>query len=255
MKSAHESPTSSEVDPRRARWLSRRWSMSCQGNEYLNADGFNVVIFPWYDGWRNAITSIPNGVTSFSKYMYPTADAAKRAASREIFFPEETATAMTIPEHNPPPTFRDIEAALLGRLGRRAAAEPGFFSHTPVERIFLCVQWLARFLAPADGMVIDGLYPTALDSICVHVIGHLSARRPFSKSCVICAPLPRGVTVGPDGAGEIRVWVSDGVKIRLNDRNILWHLAKCSSPAALQVLKEIILNGDEAVAAKERIHG
>ena len=93
--------------------------MSYQGNEYLNADGYNVVIFPWYDGWRNAITSIPDGVTSFSKYKYPTADAAKRAASVEIFIPEdeifvseERATAMTIPEHNPPPTFRDIEGAL-----------------------------------------------------------------------------------------------------------------------------------------------
>jgi hypothetical protein len=152
---------------------------------------------------------------------------------------------------NRPPTFRDIEAALYGRLARRAAAEPGFFSHTPVERTFLCVQWLARFLAPADRMAIDGLYPTALDSICVHVIGHLSARRPLSQRCVICAPLPKGVTVGPDGAGEIRVFVRGGVEIRRNDRNILWHCATYSSPAALAVLREIILKGDEA--AKERI--
>ena len=87
MKSAHESPTSSEVDLRRARWLSRRWSISRQDNEYLNADGYNVVIFPWYDGWRFVITSIPNGVPSFSKYMYRTADEAKRAAADEIFVP------------------------------------------------------------------------------------------------------------------------------------------------------------------------
>lgn len=143
-----------------------------------------------------------------------------------------------------PPTFRELERALLDRLARRAAAEPDFFSHTPVERTFLCIQWLAPFLAPADGMAIDGLYPTATDSICVHVIGHLSARRPLSKSCVICQPLPKGVTVGLDGPGEIKVWVGEGIKIRLNDRNILWHLATHSSPAALQVLKEYILRGD-----------
>ena len=156
------------------------------------------------------------------------------------------------------PTWSELERALLGRLARRAAAEPGFYSHTPVERTFLCIQWLARFLAPADGMVIDGLYPTALDSICVHVIGHLSARRPLNRRCEICAPLPKGVTVGPDGvSGEIKVWLSDGVKIQLNDRNILWHCATCSSPDALQVLKEIILKGDREVgAAKEKIsHG
>jgi hypothetical protein len=157
---------------------------------------------------------------------------------------------------NRAPTFREVERALLGRLARRAAAEPSFYSHTPVERTFLCIQWLARFLAPADGMVIDGLYPTAIDSICVHVIGHLSARRPLSKPCVICAPLPKGVTVGPDSAGEIKVWARDGVEIRRNYRNILWHLAKCSSPAALEVLKQQILKGDrEAGAAKENSNG
>ena len=153
-----------------------------------------------------------------------------------------------------PPTFREVEAALHGRLARRAAAEPGFYSHTPVERTFLCIQWLARFLAPADGMVIEGLYPTAIDSICVHVIGHLSARRPLNKPCVICAPLPKGVMVGPvgpgPGPGESKVW-ADG-EIRRNDRQILWHCATYSSPAALAVLKEIILTGDrEAGAAKE----
>lgn len=87
MKSAHESPTSSEAELRRARWLSRRWSISRQDNEYLNADGYNVVIFPWYDGWRFVITSIPDGVPSFSKYKYRTADEAKRAAAVEIFVP------------------------------------------------------------------------------------------------------------------------------------------------------------------------
>ena len=153
-----------------------------------------------------------------------------------------------------PPTWPEVELALYHRLARCAAAEPDFYSHTPVERTFLCIQWIARFLASADGMVIDGLYPTALDSICVHLIGHLSARRSLSKPCVICQPLPQGVTVGPDGAGEIKVWVGDGVRIRLNDRNILWHCATYSSPAALAKLKDIILRGDrEAGAAKERI--
>ena len=31
---------------RRERWLSQEWRVSRAGNEYLNTDGFNVVVYP-----------------------------------------------------------------------------------------------------------------------------------------------------------------------------------------------------------------
>ena len=36
---------------RRARWLTRQWRTSRSGNEYLNTDGFNVVVFRVGGGW------------------------------------------------------------------------------------------------------------------------------------------------------------------------------------------------------------
>ena len=263
MKSAHEPPTSSEVDLRRARWLSRRWSMSYQGNEYLNADGYNVVIFPWYDrgaaGWRTAITRIPNGVTSFSKYKYPTADAAKRAASVEIFVPEETVTAMTIPEHNRPLTFHDIEASLHnGRLLPWANAIPGFWNLTPGERALIALQFLQRFLPTRDeidALEADGLFPDAIEVLIVHLIEHLNKRQPLSRPCAICKPL-EGLRVGLSGEGKIGVWQTDADgKIQPGDRSPSWHCANLSSPAALEGLKQRILEGDGAVAAKEISNG
>lgn len=36
---------------RRSNWLARTWRISSSGNEYLNADGFNVVIYRRGDHW------------------------------------------------------------------------------------------------------------------------------------------------------------------------------------------------------------
>ena len=39
------------ISSRRARWLSRAWRRSMAGNQYLNTDGFNVVVFRVGGGW------------------------------------------------------------------------------------------------------------------------------------------------------------------------------------------------------------
>ena len=36
---------------RRARWLSREWRRSRAGNQYLNIDGFNIIVFRVGGGW------------------------------------------------------------------------------------------------------------------------------------------------------------------------------------------------------------
>lgn len=36
----------------KARWLRRRWRPSAKGNDYINFEGFNVVVFEGDDGWR-----------------------------------------------------------------------------------------------------------------------------------------------------------------------------------------------------------
>jgi hypothetical protein len=231
MKSAHEPPTSSEVDLRRARWLSCRWNMSYQGNEYLNADGYNVVIFPWYDGWRNAITSIPNGVTIFSKYMYPTADAAKRAASVEIFVPEETATAMTIPEHNPPRDMSEVEQALFGRARRWAVAtdlyrwDRGYQAH-------LALEFFEDFL-PYE---VPGTIQEVMTQIRLHVVLHLLHRGSLLRGrCLMCDPPPG---VSDQHCSRRWRWATDWTK---------------RFPCVLEELKKFILAGDQRRAEIDRL--
>lgn len=36
---------------RRRKWLTRKWRVSARGNEFLNTDGFNMVIYPRGSGW------------------------------------------------------------------------------------------------------------------------------------------------------------------------------------------------------------
>ena len=46
---------------RRARWLTREWQTSRAGNQYLNADGYNVVVFPVDGAWGAKILDRETG--------------------------------------------------------------------------------------------------------------------------------------------------------------------------------------------------
>ena len=46
---------------RRVRWLAREWQTSRAGNQYLNVDGFNVVVFPVDDAWGARILDRKTG--------------------------------------------------------------------------------------------------------------------------------------------------------------------------------------------------
>jgi hypothetical protein len=57
---------------RRARWLTREWRTSRACNEYLNTDGFNVVVYPIGAAWgaRYSIAR-PNGVECWNGFAPP----------------------------------------------------------------------------------------------------------------------------------------------------------------------------------------
>lgn len=68
---------------RRAKWLTRRWRESGKHNEFLNAYGFNVVVFPKSAGWAYRFQKRDDYETPpphFSPRLYPTRDEAKLAA-------------------------------------------------------------------------------------------------------------------------------------------------------------------------------
>jgi len=65
---------------RRKRWLSRRWNVSAAGNEYLNTDGFNVVVYPQGNHWGARVEHRDSGHRRVSKRPYDSEEAAKLAA-------------------------------------------------------------------------------------------------------------------------------------------------------------------------------
>lgn len=65
---------------RRSRWLTREWRRSSAGNEFLNTEGFNVVIYRRSGAWGARVANRVTGVAQFSRRLYPTVDDAKLAA-------------------------------------------------------------------------------------------------------------------------------------------------------------------------------
>jgi hypothetical protein len=64
---------------RRTRWLTRKWRTSYAGNDYINTDGFNIVVYPQRDHWSASVRH-RDGEQRFSQLKYPTAKAAKLTA-------------------------------------------------------------------------------------------------------------------------------------------------------------------------------
>lgn len=65
---------------RRAKWLTREWRLSSNGNPYLRVEGYNVGVYPdkfrpgkwrWWVGFGNAMSNSP--------ISYPSIEAAKLA--------------------------------------------------------------------------------------------------------------------------------------------------------------------------------
>jgi hypothetical protein len=79
---------------RKRRWLTRQWRVSGHGNPYINADGYNVVVFPIRAGrkagtWGFRVTNRMTDDTLPSRRPYPTADAAKLRAFDAIIWMKE----------------------------------------------------------------------------------------------------------------------------------------------------------------------
>ena len=65
---------------RRSGWLTRRgWQRSQKGNSFINADGFNVTVYPYEGGWRGRVIHRASEYRRNAPTM-PTKDAAKLAA-------------------------------------------------------------------------------------------------------------------------------------------------------------------------------
>jgi hypothetical protein len=77
---------------RRRKWLTRTWRISQRGNQFLNTDGYNVVIFersgfPAY--WTFNITDRQTDRIEISSRRFQTSDAAKLGAFDGLIFLKE----------------------------------------------------------------------------------------------------------------------------------------------------------------------
>jgi hypothetical protein len=68
---------------RRKTWVVRKWRLSAKGNYYLNAEGFNLVVFQKRDAngawWAFKVENRQTNRAQFSRRRYPTEVAAKNA--------------------------------------------------------------------------------------------------------------------------------------------------------------------------------
>jgi hypothetical protein len=65
---------------KRRRWLTRRWRVSAKGNDWLQADGYRVVVYPKGSRWGVTVASAGDDFLRHDFRSYPTADRAKLAA-------------------------------------------------------------------------------------------------------------------------------------------------------------------------------
>lgn len=66
---------------RKRRWLNRAWRVSSKGNPFINADGYNIVVFPAGGaGWGFRITNRATDDSVQSQKLLLTEEAAKLRA-------------------------------------------------------------------------------------------------------------------------------------------------------------------------------
>jgi hypothetical protein len=65
---------------KRTRWLTRRWRVSAKGNEWLQADGYRVIVYPKGTSWGVTVVNVDTEATKHGRLFYPSPQRAKLAA-------------------------------------------------------------------------------------------------------------------------------------------------------------------------------
>ena len=66
---------------RRVGFLKRKtWRKSQKGNDYIDLDGFHIVVFRRGKGWAGRVSQVFLDIEFSSKKTYPSSDAAKLAS-------------------------------------------------------------------------------------------------------------------------------------------------------------------------------
>jgi len=64
---------------KRRRWLTRKWRVSVKGNEWIQADGYRVTVYPKADAWGVTVGRADDSFVQHGRRRYATSDKAKLA--------------------------------------------------------------------------------------------------------------------------------------------------------------------------------
>lgn len=74
---------------RRRKWPTRDWRVSRNGNPFLNADGYNVVVYPAGHGWGFRVSNRSTDKNLVSRRVLASMDAAKLRAFDAVVWMKE----------------------------------------------------------------------------------------------------------------------------------------------------------------------
>lgn len=65
---------------KRKRWLTRKWKVSAKGNDWLEADGYRVTVYPKGRTWGATVSANDDSYLQHNRRKYNTSKQAKLAA-------------------------------------------------------------------------------------------------------------------------------------------------------------------------------
>lgn len=74
---------------RRRKWLTRDWRLSRNGNPFLNADGYNVVVYQVGQGWGFRVSNRTTDASVTARHLLNSIDAAKLRAFDAVLWMKE----------------------------------------------------------------------------------------------------------------------------------------------------------------------
>jgi hypothetical protein len=95
---------------RRVRWVDRKWRVAehLAGWEFLNTDGFRIVVYPDGEAWGARVEHRATSLSRRSKLPYQDATAAKLAALNAMLGMKWRLTPKTLNEHPQNLTVRPV---------------------------------------------------------------------------------------------------------------------------------------------------
>lgn len=65
---------------KRKKWITRKWKVSSNGNDYIKSDGYLVIIFKRNNSWCGKVSRLDGSYEQYSKRNYSTKEQVKMSS-------------------------------------------------------------------------------------------------------------------------------------------------------------------------------